>query len=262
VTDALHAEWTKLRTIAGTWWLMVGTVAVTVTASAGIVAAMHVSSGKTGGVGGGPDPTKLALVGVDLGQAVIAVLAVMAITDEYSAGMIRTTLAAIPCREVMLGARAVNIAGLSLITAVPSVAGCLIAGRLFLPEAGLDPAHGYALVSIAHGPTLRAALGSLLYLGLIALLSLGIATAVRDTAVSTAVVLGLLYLPPLLAQLVSDPWRRHIEQIAPMTAGLAIQATRNIRSLPISPWAGLGVLGAWAGGMLLVALAVLNARDA
>ena len=67
---------------------------------------------------------------------------------------------------------------------------------------------------------------------------------------------------PLLAELVSGPWRRHIQQIAPMTAGLAIQATRNIRSLPISPWAGLGILGAWAAGMLLVGLAVLNARDA
>jgi ABC-2 type transport system permease protein len=47
-----------------------------------------------------------------------------------------------------------------------------------------------------------------------------------------------------------------------MTAGLAIQATRNIRSLPILPWAGLGILAAWAAGMLLVGLAGLNARDA
>ena len=162
----------------------------------------------------------------------------------------------------MLAAKAVNIAGLALITAVPAVAGCLIAGRLLLPDAGLDPAHGYALVSIADGPTLRAAFGSVLYLGLIALLSLGIGAVMRDTAVSTGIVLGLLYLPPLLAQLVSGPWRRHIQQIAPMTAGLAIQATRNIRSLPISPWAGLGVLAAWAAGMLLIGLAVLKARDA
>jgi len=128
--------------------------------------------------------------------------------------------------------------------------------------AGLDPAHGYALISIDHGSTLRAAFGSVLYLGLIALLSLGIATVARDTAASTGIVLGLLYLPPLLAQLVSGPWHRHIEQIAPMAAGVAIQATRNIRSPPISPWAGLGVLAAWAAGLLLVGLAVLTARDA
>jgi ABC-2 type transport system permease protein len=260
VTDALRAESTKLRTIAGTWWLMAGAVALTVAASTGIAASTHVSPG--GPAGPGQDPTKLSLVGLDLGQAVIAVLAVLAITDEYGAGMIRVTLAAIPRRGGMLGAKAVNIAGLALVTAVPAVAGCLIAGRLFLPAAGLNPAHGYALVSIAYGPTLRAAFGSVLYLGLIALLSLGIGVIVRDTAVSTGIVLGLLYLPPLLAQLVSGPWRRHLLQIAPMTAGLAIQATRNIRALPISPWAGLGVLAAWAGGMLLVGLAVLKARDA
>jgi ABC-2 type transport system permease protein len=257
VSDPLHAEWTKLRTIVGTWWLTVGAVALSVAASAGIAASTHVSSG-----GPNQDPTKLSLIGLDLGQAVVAVLAILAVTEEYGTGMIRATLAAVPRRGVMLGAKAVNIAGLALITAVPAVAGCLIAGRLLLPGAGLDPAHGYALVSIADGPTLRAAIGSVLYLGLIALLSLGIGCVFRDTAVSTGIVLALLYLPPLLAQLVSGPWRRHIQQIAPMTAGLAIEATRNIRSLPISPWTGLVVLAAWAAGMLLIGLTVLKARDA
>ncbi|HEY5431169.1 MAG TPA: hypothetical protein VIK04_18780 [Solirubrobacteraceae bacterium] len=260
MTDALRAEWTKLRTIAGTWWLMTGAVALTVAASTGIAASTHVSPGGPGGAS--QDPTKLSLIGLDLGQVVIAVLAVLAITDEYGAGMMRVTLAAISRRGVMLGSKSVNIAGVALVTAVPAVAGSLIAGRLLLPDAGLNPAHGYALISIAHGATLRAAVGSVLYLGLIALLSLGIGAVFRDTAVSTGIALGLLYLPPLLAQLVSGPWRRHIQQIAPMTAGLAIQATRNIRSLPISPWAGLGVLAAWAAGMLLVGLAVLIARDA
>ncbi len=263
MTDALRAEWTKLRTIAGPWWLMLGTVAVTVAASAGIAASTHVSLGGPGGASGaGQGPTKLSLIGLDLGQAIVAVLGVLAVTEEYGAGMIRVTLAATPRRAVMLGAKAVNIAGLALVAAVPAVAGSLAVGRLLLPEAGLNPAHGYALVSIAHGPTLRAAVGSALYLGLIALLSLGIGTVFRDTAVSTGVVLALLYLPPLLAQLLSGPWRRHIQQIAPMTAGLAIQTTRNIRSLPISPWAGLGVLAAWAVGILLIGLALLIARDA
>jgi ABC-2 type transport system permease protein len=259
VSDALRAEWTKLRTLAGTWWLLAGAVALTVAASAGISAATHVSSA---GGGGSQDPTKLSLVGVDLGQAVVVVLAVLAISEEYGAGMIRVTLAAMPRRAVPLTAKAVNIAGLTLIAGVPAVGGCLIAGRLLLPAAGLDPAHGYALVSIADGPTLRAAAGSIIYLALIALLSLGVATVFRDTAVSIGIALGLLYLPPLLADLVSGPWRRHIHQIAPMSAGLAIQATHNIRSLPLSPWTGLGILTAWAAGALIVGGTVLTARDA
>jgi ABC-2 type transport system permease protein len=131
-----------------------------------------------------------------------------------------------------------------------------------LPGDGLGPAHGYALVSIADPATLRAAIGSVIYLGLIALLALGVATTVRDTAVSIGVVLALLYLPLLLAQAVGDPLRRHIEQIAPMTAGLVVQATTNVRHQPIGPWAGLGVVAAWAAASLLIGGLLLQRRDA
>jgi ABC-2 type transport system permease protein len=258
MTAALYAEWTKLRTLTATAWLLIGAVALTVGVSVAVAAATHQSPGS----GGGQDPTKLALTGVDLGQAVIAVIAVLNISEEYGTGMIRTTLTAIPRRLVLLEAKSVNVAGLTLVAAVLGVAGCLLAGRLLLPAAGFDPAHGYALVSIGHSPTLRAAAGSTLYLVLIALLALGVATAIRDTAVSIGAVLALLYLPPLLAQVVSGPLRRHIEQIGPMTAGLAIQATTNLHNLPIAPWAGLGVLAAWATASLLIAGALLRRRDA
>ena len=258
MTAALHAEWTKLRTLTATVWLLVGAAALTVGVSVAVALATHQSPGS----GGGQDPTKLALTGVDLGQAVIAVLAVLTISEEYGTGMIRTTLTAMPRRVVLLEAKALNVASLTLIAGVLGVAGCLLAGRLLLPAAGFDPAHGYALVSIGHGPTLRAAAGSTLYFVLIAVVALAVATIIRDTAVSIGAVLVLLYLPPLLAQVVSGPLRRHIDQIAPMTAGLAIQATTHLRDLPIAPWAGLGVLAAWATASLLVAGALLGSRDA
>lgn len=256
MSDAIHAEWTKLRTLANTWWLLIGIVAVSVAISAVVAASMHVSPGAPG-----QDPTKRALLGVAVGQAVVAVLAVLAVAEEYGSGMIRVTLAAVPRRELVLAAKVTNLAGLTLIAAIPAVAGCLIAGRLLLPGAGLDPAHGYALVSLSSA-TLLAAGGSVLYLALIAVLSTGIATIVRDTAVSTGVVLALLYLPVLLAQLVNGPLRRHLEQIAPMSAGLAIQATRNVQTQADSPWVGLGILGAWGLGALLAALTALKLRDA
>ncbi|WP_027941950.1 ABC transporter permease [Amycolatopsis taiwanensis] len=257
MTDALRAEWTKLRTLPNTAWLLIGAVALTIGVSVVVVATTHQSSGG----GGGQDPTKLALTGIDLGQAVIAVFAVLVISEEYGTGLIRTTLAAMPRRRTVLGAKAATVAVLALAAGVIAVSGCLIAGRLLLPSSGLDPAHGYALVSIAHGPTLRAAAGSAVYLTLVALLALGIATAIRDTAVSIGTVLAVLYLPPLLAQAVSDPLRHHIQQIAPMTAGLAIQATTNLRDQPIAPLAGLGVLAAWAAAALLLAGLLLRHRD-
>ncbi|MHB1928654.1 MAG: ABC transporter permease [Acidimicrobiales bacterium] len=255
--DAFRAEWTKLRTLASTGWLLLATVTLTVGVSAAVTAANNYSSTSPS-----QDTTKLALAGLDLGQAIVAILAVLAISEEYSTGMISVTLTAIPRRLGLLSAKAANIAGVTLVVGILAVTGCLLAGRFILPGAGFDAAHGYALVSITHSPTLRAAVGSVLYLVLIGLLALGVATAIRDTAVSIGAVLALLYLPLLLAQVVSDPLRRHIQQIAPMAAGLAIQSTTRLRSLPIAPWAGLGVLAAWATAALLVAGLLLQHRDA
>ena len=255
MTQSIRAEWTKLRTLTGTAWLLGAVVVLTVGVSAAVVAATHQSSR-------GGDPTKLALAGIDLGPAVVAVLAVVTISEEYATGMILPTLTAMPRRLVLLAAKAANLAGLNLAAGILAVAGCLIAGRLMLPGAGFDAAHGYPLVSITHGATLRAAAGSVLYLVFIALMALGIATAIRDTAVSIGAMLALLYLPPLLAQLLSEPLRRHIQQIAPMTAGLAIQATTNLRSQPIAPWTGLGVLAAWAIASLVIGGTLLRLRDA
>jgi ABC-2 type transport system permease protein len=139
----------------------------------------------------------------------------------------------------------------------------VLAARLLLPGNGFTVANGYRELSFADGPVLRAAVGSVLYLVLVGLLSLGVATLVRDSAAAVGVVLGLLYLFPIIATVVADPdWHRHLLQLGPMTAGLAIQATTDLGSLPISPWAGLGVLAAWAAGALLAAAVALRSRDA
>jgi ABC-2 type transport system permease protein len=257
--SALHAEWTKLRTVAGPAWLLAALVTLTITISALSAQAVTCPSGTACQV----DTTKLSLTGVEFGQAVVAVLAVLAISAEYSTGMIRLTLAAVPRRTVVLAAKASVLAGLVLAAGILAVAGSLLAGRLILPGHGFTPAHGFPLPSFGNTTVLRAAAGSVLYLALIALLSLGISTAVRDSAVAIGIVLGLLYLFPIVANVVSDAqWHRYLEQIGPMTAGLAIEATTDLSSLPISPWAGLGVLAAWAGGALLVGGLLLRLRDA
>jgi ABC-2 type transport system permease protein len=82
--------------------------------------------------------------------------------------------------------------------------------------------------------------------------------------VAIGVVLALLYLFPIVvAAAGADPsWQRHLEQIGPMEAGLAIEATSGLRSLPIGPWAGLGVLAAWAAAALLGGGLMLRRRDA
>jgi ABC-2 type transport system permease protein len=255
---ALHAEWTKIRTVASPLWLLLGTIAATVALSVAVTSVLT-----CGAAGCGDDTTKLTLTGVELGQALVAILAVLVISGEYSSGMIRTTLAAMPHRATVLAAKAVTLTGIVAAAGTVAVLGSLLAGRLILPGHGFTAARGYPALSLADGPTLRAAVGSILYLALIALLSLGVATAVRDSATSIGVVLGLLYLVPILSQVIGNPhWQRLLQQIGPMSAGLAIQATTDLRSLPISPWAGLGVTAGWAAAALLAGGLLLRMRDA
>jgi ABC-2 type transport system permease protein len=258
--NALTAEWTKLRTAPATVWLLLGVIALTaglgsladtVTRCPHLAGTCHI------------DPAKVSLLGIYLSQAVVAILAVLVISGEYGTGMIRVTLAAVPRRASVLAAKATAVTGVVLVAGALAVAAAVLAGRLILPGYALTPGHGHPALSLADGTVLRAAAGSVLYLVLIALLSLGIGTAVRDAAAAMGAVLGLLYLIPIIASTVSSAsWHRHLEQLAPMTAGLTIQDTTGLRGLPLSPWAGLGVLAAWAAGALLLGGLLLRLRDA
>jgi len=240
---ALHAEWTKVRTVPGTAWLLLGVVALT--AGLGALAA---NAMPTGG-----DPAKSALMGVALGQAVVAVLAVAAVSGEYGTGMIHTTFTAVPRRLTVLAAKGSVTAALSMTAGAAAVLTSVAVGDALLPG-------GF---SLADGPVLRAAAGSVLYLTLIALLSVGVAAVVRDAAAAVGVVLGLLYLTPIVTSLVADPeWSARLQKLSPMTAGLAVQATINLDQQPIGPWQGLGVLALWAAAALLAGAATLRLRDA
>ena len=260
--DALHAEWTKLRTLAGPGWLLAAAAALTAAIGTAAAAATRCPPGPAAACP--VDPVRLSLTGVQLGQAVVAVLAVLVITAEYSTGMFRVTLAAMPRRPAVLAAKAGLLTGLVLAAGAAGVAGSLLAGRLMLPGHGFTPARGFALVSLAHGATVRAAAGSVLYLVLIALLSLGVATVIRDSAVATGAVLGLLYLFPIAAAFLGgDPvWQRRVERYAPTLAGLTVQHTTGLHRLPIGPWEGLGVLACWAAAALLAGALALRLRDA
>ncbi|OLF06793.1 hypothetical protein BLA60_30035 [Actinophytocola xinjiangensis] len=87
---ALHAEWTKIRTVAAPWWLLLAALAV-------------ITAGRL---------TGHSLTGAALSQAPLAILAVRTITDEYRAGLILTTFTATPRRGRVLAAKATVVAGL------------------------------------------------------------------------------------------------------------------------------------------------------
>jgi ABC-2 type transport system permease protein len=260
MSPILHAEWTKLRTEVGTGWLLLSVVALTAALSTAVTFMVSCSSTTLTCT---QDTTRLSLTGVLLGQVLVALLGVLAIGNEYSSGMIRTTFTAMPHRSRVLAAKVTVLTGVVLLAATAGVVVSLLAGRFILPGNGFTPEHGSPLLSLADGPTLRAAVGSIIYLVLIALLGLGAATVVRDSAAAMGIVLALLFIFPIVSHVVSDPdWQKRLQQISPMTAGLAVQTTRNVAALPIGPWAGLGVLAAWAAGALLAGWVLLRTRDA
>jgi ABC-2 type transport system permease protein len=263
MVQALHAEWTKLRTLSGTWWLLAAAAALTIAVSAAAAAAFHCPPAGCAPQQTGADPAKLGLTGVDLGQVVIALLAVGVIGGEYGTGMIHLTLAATPRRLTAYTAKALVAAGWAVAASVLAVAGSALAARLILPGHGLSAANGYASLTLANAADLRALGGSVLYLTLVALLALGVTTAVRDSGAGIGAVLGLLLVFPVASAVIPDHvLARHLEQLSPMTAGLYIQATVGVQRLPLTPWQGLGVTAAWAAGALVLGAAVLRLRDA
>jgi ABC-2 type transport system permease protein len=188
---------------------------------------------------------------------------VLVVGGEYGTGMILVTFTAMPRRLAVLLSKAAVLTGLTLAVSLVGVLGSVLAGRLLLPPRGMTAANGYTVLSLGNGTDLRATFGSMLYLVLIALLALGVTTVVRDSGVAIGLVLGLLFLFPILATVLPDhTLARHLEQASPMIAGLYIEATTGMKSLPLTPWQGVGVLALWAVGALLLGGLLLRFRDA
>jgi ABC-2 type transport system permease protein len=250
--QAVHAEWTKLRTLASTGWLLFAIVALTVLTAAATTAPVDTSHCPSTGCF--EDTTKLSLGGVRLSQVAVVVFAALMIGNEYGTRMIQITLAATPRRPRVLAAKALVLTVAVLVTGSLSVLGSLAVGGAILNHNGFD---GYG------GPMWQAGFGTVLYLVLVGLLTLGVGTALRDTAGAITAMLVLLFLVPVITGLVHDPdWREWLDRLSPMQAGLAIQNTMGLDRLPIGPWAGMGVLTAWAAAAIILGGSVLVTRDA
>lgn len=251
---AIRAEWAKACSDPAAPWLLAALVVLTVG-----VSGVTIGAARCPATACGQDPARISLAGVYLGQAVAALAGVLALGGEYATGIIRVTLTAMP-RHRMLTAKAVVLAGPVLLVSGLALGAAVLAGVIALPGHGFTAGHGFDLASWA---TARAWCCATLYLTLIAVLGLGVTAVVRDSAVATGVVLGLLYLFPIAASAVGDQdLRRRLEQIGPMPAGLDSQATTDLHSLPLAPWAGLGIVALWAAGAVVLGGVLLRVRDA
>ena len=261
MTGALRAEWTKARTVPSTGWLLLLVVFAMVGLGFAVTATLRIEDRAQD-----PcvlDTPKLSLAGVHVAQVGAGILGVLLATSEYTTGTISPTLAAVPRRWAVLASKCALAAALVAGAAVVGVVTALLLARSTLLGRGFTAATGYPGSTVLEDLTQRGALGTVLYLVLIALLGLGIGHLVRDPGAAVTLLLTLLFVAPLVAMFVSDPrWQLRIRRYAPTDAGLVIQSTRDLADQPISPWWGLALLAGYTLTAVAAGGIALRARDA
>jgi ABC-2 type transport system permease protein len=256
MTSALRAEWTKLRSVRSTPSSLVVLLGLTVALGA-------VACSGTDTEGGSPshpgdeNVVMTSLVGVYFGQIAAVAFGVLAICSEFATGTIRATFAANPRRRQVLVAKVAIVGALVLVAGAVATLVSFQVGQPILRSNGFVYDNGYPAVSLADGEALRTVAIATGYLVVLALLSLGVAAVVRHTATAISVLLGLLFLPWIVGELLPEGLGEALQKATPMV-GLAAQE----RGAPIGPWAGIGVTAAWAAAAFVVALWLVRRRDA
>jgi ABC-2 type transport system permease protein len=259
VGRALRAEWTKLRSVPSTMWTAVAVVGVTVGLSAFLAAVGGTNANEAGALGD-DDVVVNGLRGVWLGQVATVALGTVAVTSEFTTGAIRATFAAIPRRVFAFGAKVAVVGAIGLTVGSAASVLSFVITQPLLHEGGFVPP-AYPIVSLADPFAIRAVVGTALYLMLLALLAVGIATIVRNTATAMTVVVGLVLVPTVVMEFFTGAPRELLQHVAP-AAGLAIAiTTERFDTPPLGPWGGLGVTTTWTLVALLVAAWTIRSRD-
>lgn len=246
----VRSEWIKFRTLRSSW-------VVLLVALAGMVAIDVLIGYNTGKHFAGLAPEDSApsgpLQGYFLGQLLIGVLGVLFVSGEYSTGMIRSTLAAVPRRVPVLLAKAVVHGTVTLVTMLVGTFAGFLGAQVFLSHYG----HGSALSD----PTvLRVVVGTAVYLALIGLLGSALGWLVRSTPGGISTLVGLLLVVPVLLQILPGAWVKTVAQYLPAEAGSSFVSSVHA-SGTLTPVTGLVVLVLWVVGALGAAALLLKRRD-
>ena len=251
---AVRSEWTKFWSVRSTAW----SLAVTIVAVVGIcvLATTVATNGNHNQV---PDPTRRSLTGFFLGQFAIGVLGVLVISAEYGTGSIRSTLAAMPRRPVVLAAKVVVFGVVALVVSEGLAFGAFFIGQTLLPASVHHAALGQPEVT-------RAVVESGLYLAVLGLLALGLATVIRHTAGAIAAYAGVLLVLPIVISALPSSLMNAITRYVPANIGLTILSTtqtgRLFSSPVFSPWTGLAILAGYTVAILALGCWLMVRRDA
>jgi ABC-2 type transport system permease protein len=253
--DVLRSEWVKLRSVRSTFW------ALTVTVVLGIALGAVISAATARGYARFSvaaklswDPTGISQSGVAIAQLAIAVLGVLCISSEYSSGMIRTSLIAVPRRGRVLAAKALVFAA---VTFVVGEVTCFVA--FFVGQALIS---GHAPHATLGDPGVaRAVAGGGLYLAVLAVLSVAAGALLRHPAAAIACMVAVLLVLPAIAQALPDSWRNPVTEFWPTQAGSQLTSVYH-SAHTLQPWPGFGVMCLFVAIVYASAWTLLDRRDA
>jgi ABC-2 type transport system permease protein len=256
VPAVLNSEWTKIRTVSSTTWTLISAFVVTVAMGAALSALLNSQFDELPAVEQVTfDPTFVGFSGMVLGQLAMVVFGVLVVGTEYSSGMIRTSLAAVPQRGSFLFGK-IAVAG--VLALVVGLATSFV--TFFLSQSLL----GDHSTRIGADNVLRAVFGGGVYMGLIAVFSMGVATMLRSSMLSLGILMPFFFLVSRILSVV--PGARSVARYFPDQAGSKIMQVvpdaMNSDSAPYGPWAGLGIMALWVVAALVGGCLVLKKRDA
>lgn len=253
-TQVIRSEWTKIRSVASTVWTL--SLAVVVTIALGMLISA-LSRNDFDNMSARDrlsfDPTFISFAGMSLGQLAMIVFGVLVVSNEYSSGMIRTSLAAVPQRGTFLFSKLAVATGLALLVGMATSF-----AAFFLGQAMLGPHRAV----IGDPGVLRAVLGGGLYMTLIAVFSMGVATMLRSPMLSLGILMPFFFLISNILGNVSAT--KKIGRFLPDQAGSKIMqvVTPPDDTTPYGPWGGLGIMALWVLAALLGGYVLLKRRDA
>ena len=254
----LLSEWTKIRSVRSTVWSLILLVMLTLGFTA-LFTSLTVSQwGKSSGAARAAiiaNPTSTILgSGLVLSQLTICVLGVLVITSEYSTGMIRASLLAVPKRLPMLAAKTIAFGLLVLAVGVAVSFASFSIGAPIL--------HAKAPVALNDPGVLRAIVGGGLYLAVLAVFTLAVGAIVRHSPAAITVVIGVVLVLTPSTLLIPGSIGKHIYAYLPTAAGSLITKAQPAPGDLLTPWQGFGVFCIWTAALLTVAAAMFKRRDA
>jgi ABC-2 type transport system permease protein len=247
-------EWLKLRSVRSTWWTMLVFAAAMISLAIVVMAHQHWAT-MSAADRASFDPTNNSYAGLAIGQLAIGVLGVLAITSEFSSGMIRATFAASPHRPLVLAAKA------AVVAAVTVVAGEILAFAAFWAgQAVLQAPAPHA--TLGQPGVLRAVLMAGAYPALIGLIGLGLGALIRHTAGAISAVVGVLFVLPLILVPLGTSIQNAAAQYMPMLiAENSLTAVKPVAH-SLSPGLGFALLCLYAAAALAAGTWALARRDA